>query len=82
MKRNTACALKIEKELPLLSTALGIVKDGKIETLERIALPEGQRVLISFLPNNDIFWQEASQETLKEIWDNKEDDVYARLLNE
>ncbi len=29
----------------MLSTALGIVKDGKIEMLERIALPEGQRVL-------------------------------------
>ncbi|MYD64046.1 MAG: hypothetical protein F4W91_23690 [Gemmatimonadetes bacterium] len=66
----------------MLRTALGIVKEGKIEMLERIALPEGQRVLITFLPNDDIFWREASQETLKQIWDNKEDDVYARLLNE
>ncbi len=65
----------------MLSTALGIVKDGKIETLESITLPEGQKVLVTMLPDDDIFWQEASQGTLKQIWDNKEDDVYARLLD-
>ena len=65
----------------MLRTALGIVKEGKIETLERIALPEGQRVLITMLSDDDMFWQKASQETLKQIWDNKEDDVYARLLD-
>ncbi|MDD9974426.1 MAG: hypothetical protein OXI94_02300 [Gemmatimonadota bacterium] len=65
----------------MLSTALGIVKDGKIETLESITLPEGQKVLVTMLPDDNIFWQEASQETLKQIWDNKEDDVYARLLD-
>lgn len=65
----------------MLRTALGIVKDGKIEILERIALTEGQRVLVTMLPDEDIFWREASQETLKQIWDNKEDDVYARLLD-
>ena len=62
----------------MLSTALGIVKDGKIETLEGIALPEGQKVLVTLLPDDDIF----CQETLKQIWENKEDDVYARLLDE
>ncbi|MCY3868631.1 MAG: hypothetical protein OXG87_03675 [Gemmatimonadetes bacterium] len=66
----------------MLSTALGIVKDGKIETLESITLPEGQKVLVTMLPDDNIFWQEASQETLKQIWDNKKDDVYARLLDE
>ncbi len=66
----------------MLSTTLGIVKDGKIETLEGIALPEGKRVLVTMLPDDDMFWQEASQETLKQIWDNNEDDVYARLLDE
>ena len=65
----------------MLSTALGIVKDGKIEMLERIALTEGQRVLVTMLLDDDIFWREASEETLKQIWDNKEDDVYVRLLN-
>ena len=65
----------------MLSTALGVVKDGKIEILERIVLTEGQKVLVTMLPDDDIFWQETSQETLKQIWDNKEDDVYARLLD-
>ena len=48
----------------MLSTALGIVKDGRIETLERISLPEGKRVLVTILPDDDSFWQEASRETL------------------
>lgn len=34
------------------------------------------------LLDDDTFWQEASEETLKRIWDNKEDDVYACLLDE
>ena len=66
----------------MLSTAMGIVKDGRIETLERIALPEGKRVLVTILPDDDLFWQEASQEALKQVWDNNEDDVYVRLLDE
>ena len=65
----------------MLRTALGIMRDGKIEILEHIALPEGQRVLVTMLPNDDIFWREASQGTLKQIWDHKEDDVYAQLLD-
>ena len=40
----------------MLSTALGIVKDGKIETLESITLPEGQKVLVTMLPDDDIFF--------------------------
>ena len=66
----------------MLNTALAIVKNGKIETLEHIELPEGKKVLIMMLPDDDTFWQEASEETLKQVWDNKEDDVYARLLDE
>lgn len=66
----------------MLSTALGIVKEGRIETLERVPLPEGKRVLVTILPDDDTFWQEASGESLKEIWDNSEDDVYVGLLDE
>ena len=66
----------------MLNTALGIVRDGRIETLERIALPEGKRVLVAILPDDNSFWQEASQEALKQVWDNNEDDVYVRLLDE
>ena len=66
----------------MLSTALGIVKEGRVETLERVPLPEGKRVLVTILPDDDTFWQEASGESLKEIWDNSEDDVYVGLLDE
>lgn len=30
--------------------------------------------------NNDDFWLAASENSLNEIWDNEEDDVYAELL--
>lgn len=39
-------------------------------------------MLTTMLPDDDDFWQEASEETLKRIWNNKEDDAYARLLDE
>lgn len=29
--------------------------------------------------SDDAFWQEASQTSLKRIWDNKADDIYAPL---
>ena len=66
----------------MLNSTLGIVKDGRIETLERIPLPEGKRVLVTILPDDDMFWQEASGESLERIWNNDEDDVYVRLLDE
>lgn len=65
----------------MLATTMGIVKDGRIETLERITMPEGKRVLVTILPDDDVFWQEASRKSLKQIWDNNEDDVYVRLLD-
>ena len=66
----------------MADTALAIIKDGKIEMLEQIELPEGKKVLITMLPDDHTFWQDASQNTLKKIWDNKEDDVYAQLLDD
>ena len=47
----------------------------------RIELPR-EKVLTTMLTDDDTFWQEASEETLKQIWGNKEDEVYARLLDE
>ena len=66
----------------MLNSTMGIVKDGKIETLERIPLPEGKRVLVTILPDDDMFWQEASVESLERIWNHDEDDVYVRRLVE
>mgnify|MGYP003334758150 CR=1 FL=1 len=46
-----------------------------------LTLPEGAKLLVTLLPEDDRdFWMEASQKSLAEIWDNPEDDGYAKLL--
>lgn len=67
----------------MLNAVWGVVRDGKIETLENTSLPEGARVLVTVMQdiNEDaVFWRRLSEESLKKIWDNPEDDVYAELL--
>ena len=65
----------------MLSTFWGVVRDGKIEPLESGSLAEGASVLVTVLPDQDAsFWQRLSSESLKSVWDNPEDDVYAELL--
>jgi hypothetical protein len=65
----------------MLSTIRAVVRDGKIELLEPVALPDGAQVLVTILADEDhSFWQEASESSLKQIWDNPEDDIYAELL--
>ena len=67
----------------MLNTIWAVIREGKIEPLEQIKLPEGEKVLITFLPDDEVqFWLGASQVALDEIWDNSEDDVYAELLTE
>jgi len=57
------------------------IRGGKIEPAEQVDLPEGMRVLVTLLPDEDAdFWSSASQESLAAVWDNTEDDVYAELL--
>ena len=65
----------------MLNTVWAVIRNGKIELLERIDFPEGARVLITLLPDEEAqFWQGATQMSLDAIWDNTEDDVYAELL--
>ena len=65
----------------MLNTAWAIVREGKIELLEQVDLPEGRKVLVTLLPDEDtLFWLHTSQVSLDVIWDNTEDDVYAQLL--
>jgi hypothetical protein len=67
----------------MLLTLRAIVREGKIEVLEQVELPEGAKALVTLLPNEDNeFWMRASEASLKAIWDNPEDDVYAQLLKE
>jgi hypothetical protein len=65
----------------MLTTIRAVVRDGKIELLEPLHLPDGAQVLVTVLAEEDqAFWQAASATTLRQIWDNPEDDVYADLL--
>ena len=65
----------------MLNSHWAVVHGGKIELAEPISLPEGTRVLITVLPEtDDAFWRDASGVSLAAVWDNTEDDVYARLL--
>jgi hypothetical protein len=65
----------------MLKTLWATVRQGKIELLELSELPEGAKVLVTLLPNEEAeFWLQASQTSLDTVWDNTEDDVYAQLL--
>jgi hypothetical protein len=65
----------------MLNTLWATVRQGKIELLESSELPEGVRVLVTVLPDNEAqFWVDASQTSLDAVWDNTEDDAYAQLL--
>lgn len=64
----------------MLKTVRAIVRKGKIELLEEIEIPEGTEVLVTPLLNEPEFWLKASESSSNSIWDNSEDDVYARLL--
>jgi hypothetical protein len=65
----------------MLKTLWATIRQGKIELLEATELPEGTRVLVTLLPDDETeFWLQASQVSLDVVWDNAEDDVYAQLL--
>ncbi|MGL4374832.1 MAG: hypothetical protein ACRCT1_00195 [Microcoleaceae cyanobacterium] len=63
------------------TTLWATVRQGKIELLESTELPEGTRVLVTLLPDDETeFWLQGSQTSLDAVWNNVEDDVYAELL--
>lgn len=65
----------------MLKTLWATVRQGKIELLEPVELPEGTRVIVTLLPDNETeFWVQTSQVSLDAVWDNTEDNVYAQLL--
>jgi len=57
-----------------------IVREGRIELLEEVEIPEGTEVLVTPLTDDLNFWLGASESSLDSVWDNVEDDVYAELL--
>ena len=65
----------------MLKTLWVTVRQGKIELLESLELPEGAKVLVTLLPDEEAeFWLQASQTSLDTVWNNTEHDVYAKLL--
>jgi len=66
----------------MLQTTWAVVKNGKIEPTENIPLPEGAKVIVTLLVEDDEsqFWSLASLRSLSSIWENAEDDIYAELL--
>jgi hypothetical protein len=58
----------------MLKTLWATVRQGKIEVLESSELPEGAKVLVTLLPDEEAeFWLQASQTSLDRVWDNTED---------
>lgn len=67
----------------MLASVWAVVREGKIELLEPVDLPEGAKLLVTVVSDEDSqFWLGASQASLSAIWDNAEDDVYGALLKE
>jgi hypothetical protein len=65
----------------MLNSVWAVVHEGKIKLLEEINVPDGTKVLVTFLPEEESeFWLRASRVSLEKVWDNAEDDVYAELL--
>jgi hypothetical protein len=66
----------------VLSTFKAVVREKKVVLLEEKDLPEGTEVLVTVLPRDSAtkFWQTVSQPSLDKIWNNLEDEVYAKLL--
>lgn len=64
----------------MLNTIRAIVREGKIELLEKVEIPDGTEVLVTPLTDEPDFWMNASERSLDSIWNNSEDDVYAELL--
>ncbi|MFB8796789.1 MAG: hypothetical protein U7126_21790 [Microcoleus sp.] len=58
----------------MLKTLWATVRQGKIELLELSELPEGAKVLVTLLPDEEAeFWLQSSQTSLDTVWDNTED---------
>jgi hypothetical protein len=65
----------------MMQTLWAVIHEGKIVLSEPAELPEGGKVLVTLLTDDESrFWTEASQKSLAAVWDNAEDDAYAQLL--
>jgi predicted DNA-binding antitoxin AbrB/MazE fold protein len=77
-----AIPLQAERMCEMLQTVRAVIREGKIVPLEGVSFPEGAKVIVTLLPEEDEprFWLSASETALIDIWENTEDDIYAELL--
>ena len=68
----------------MLKTVWGVIRNGKIELFEKIPLEEGAKFLVTLFheDNKAQFWMQVSDFSLANVWENTEDDIYAKLLQE
>ncbi len=54
----------------MLKTVWAVVREGKVELLENVDLPEGAQVLVTLLPQEaeQQFWIDASAQALAAVW--------------
>ena len=65
----------------MMNSIWAVIRDGKIVPLEEMKAPDGTHVLVTLVAEDDTsFWLAASESSLREVWENREDDVYAELL--
>ena len=64
----------------MMNTVKAIFKEGRIELLEQVDIPEGTEILVTILSDEEEFWLRASESSLASAWDNEEDDIYEQLL--
>ena len=64
----------------MMNTVKAVVREGRIQLLEHVNIPDGTEVLVTILSDEAKFWLQASESSLAVVWDNEEDDVYEQLL--
>jgi hypothetical protein len=65
----------------MLNTVSAVMRNGRIELSEQIDLPEGTKLLVTVLPDDESqFWLAVGEKSVSAVWDNREDDMYAQLL--
>jgi len=74
--------MQIERMCEMLQTVWAVIHDGKIEPLEGVAFPEGAKVIVTLLPDEEepSFWLSTREPSLSQVWESPEDDIYAELL--
>ena len=61
----------------MLNTVKATIREGRIELLEEVDIPEGTEVLVTILSDETEFWLQASESSLASVWDNQEDNEVA-----